>query len=124
CNRAGDGKRGIVTLESMAEMKAAISRRHINLVLRQLFSDYRSGRIPEIDPLLEKILALLPKKKNPKKISQTYNQIVAELSDAGQPDMAKEWVSRLRAAGCELETAQRIKLAQACFLKGDELTAL
>lgn len=124
CNRAGDGKRGVFTLESMADMNAAISRRHIDLVLRQLFSDYRSGRIPEIDPLLEKILALLPKKKNPKKLSQTYNQIVAELSDAGQPDLAKEWVSRLRAAGCELQTVQRIKLAQACFLKGDELTAL
>eukprot|EP00439_Symbiodinium_sp_Y106_P023645 s2090_g2.t3 len=123
CNRAGDGKRGVFTLESMVDMQAAISRRHINVVLRQLFSDFRSGKILEIDPLLDKILALLPK-KNPKKISDAYNQIVAEMSDAGQPDLAKEWVSRLRAAGYELQALQCNKLAQAYFLKGDELSAL
>ncbi|CAE7580155.1 unnamed protein product [Symbiodinium natans] len=140
-----DGKRGVFTptwptwaeglqpsvlvcsadrLESMAEMKVNLSRRHISIVLRLLFKDYRSKKVETLEPLLDKILACLVPRKNPKKISDTYNRIVWELADAGEPDMAKQWVERLRADGYELQAVQCAKLAQAYFANGDGVSAL
>ncbi|CAJ1369031.1 unnamed protein product [Effrenium voratum] len=120
CNRVGDGKRGIFTIEWMSSLGVTVRRTHIEVAIRQLFDDYKAEKIDSVQLLLEKLLQALPEKSH----LVTYNSIIRISAEAGLMEISMDWAKRMRSENFWVQPNTCYAVAKAHFKKGDEVSSL
>lgn len=122
CNRRGDGKRGVFTIEWMKEKGFEVKRSHTAIVVRQLFQDFvgETG-VTNMDSLLERLLACLEKKRDR---SDLYDSIIRQTAEVGLLKEAEDWAKRAADEGLWIPVKTCYRMAKANFKDGDEVSSL
>ncbi|CAK9088834.1 unnamed protein product [Durusdinium trenchii] len=118
CNRRGDGRRGIYTLEWMHDQGFTITRAHVDVVARQLAEDFFNKKVQDLEGLLEKVLATLERKLQ----SGLYQTMILRAAEVGQLETSKEWYMLAQQSVPDFRISPRTcrKVAKAHF-KGNDV---
>jgi len=121
CNRRGDGKRGVYTIEWMREKDFPVRRSHTGLVVRRLFQDLVIDKVTDMDSLLERLLACMETKSQR---SDLYGTIILQAAEEGLLKIANEWGKRARNEDLLMPAKTCYSMAKAHFKDGDEISSL